>query len=148
MFFISGFQGFISASLLKLQCHYTKTALVCLLSGMCYCMKGNHVMIQAQPGLKACSAGLGPGALQLAMFCAECFRRPVSQEGAGRRCDSCVGHGCSDLHTSSWWIIKAVTIHWTCCVGLCLPDYSLVMIRSRTTLIQLFKCNCWQSPAR
>lgn len=57
---------------------------------------------------------------QLAVFYAECFGRPVSQKGAGKRCDSCVGHGYSDLHTSSWWIIRAVMILWTCCWGLCM----------------------------
>lgn len=101
-------------------------------------MQGSHVMMKVWPGLWACSAGPGPGVLQLAMFCAECFGRPVSQEGAGRRCDSCVGHGYSDLHTSSWWIIKAITMRRTCGVGMCRTDYSLVMIWSHTILISLF----------
>lgn len=41
--------------------------------------------------------------------------------------------------TSSWWISEAVTIHRTCCVGLCRTDYPLLMICSHTVLISLFQ---------
>lgn len=109
------------------------------------CWRWSIIMSWYQPSLsyRHVLLALASCAPQLAVFCAECFGRPVSQEGAGRRCDSCVGHGYSDLHTSSWWIIKAVTIHWTCCVGLCWPDYPLVMIWSHTVLISLFQMQLW-----
>lgn len=111
----------------------------------------NVIMIQARSGVIGMFCWPWPRFFpQLAVFYAECFGRPVSQKGAGRRCDSCVGHGYSDLHTSSWWIIRAAAILWTCCRGLSKPWLSsgddLITYWSQTVtplLIPWFPPECW-----
>lgn len=76
------------------RCHYTDSAPIGLFATSCVILwRVNHIMMRALRGSQACSVGLDPCAPHLNMFCAECFGRPVSQEVARRRLDSCVGHG-------------------------------------------------------
>jgi len=47
--------------------------------------------------------------------------------------------GYGDLHTSSWWIITAVTTHTTCWAGPSSPDDPPVVVRSHHGLVSLFQ---------